>query len=77
MAVIFIEGQSIIGFNQSLYFIQETSGAQMSNDLTGLAAGTYSVLAYDIEMNGTITSDTVADQQSVNITSGSSTTTSE
>ena len=44
-------------FNQSIYFVQERTGAEGMNQLSGILAGNYIALAYDVEENGEITSN--------------------
>ncbi len=67
MAVLHITN-GMTNFNQSFYFVQNISAAQMANTIAELSGGMYMALAYDVEKTGEITSDRAADQQSVTIT---------
>ena len=81
-SVVFVDGSNALGvliillfrtndqtdFNKSIYFVQGRTGAQTTNQLSGVSAGTYQVLAYDVEENGLITSSTAADHENINVT---------
>ena len=74
-SVVFVDGSNALGvliilifrtngltdFSRSIYFVQGRTGAQTTNQLSGVAAGTYEALAYDVEEDGLITSTTAAD----------------
>ena len=59
-------------FNQSIYFVQKRTGAEGMNQLSGILAGNYIALAYDVEENGEITSNSAADQKDINVIGQSS-----
>ena len=50
-------------FKKSIYFVQERTGTEGMNQLSGILAGNYIALAYDVEENGEITSNSAADRK--------------
>ena len=50
-------------FKKSICFVQKKTGAESMNQLSGILAGNYIALAYDVEENGEITSNSAADRK--------------
>ena len=81
-SVVFVDGSNALGvlmiflfrtnretdFSRSIYFVQGRTAAQTTNQLSGVSAGIYETLAYDVEEDGLISSTTAADQENINVT---------
>lgn len=71
LIIFLLQNNSVTDFSKSVYFVQSKPEAENINLVRELSAGNYTVLAYDIEESGRITSDMAAETKDVTVTESS------
>lgn len=68
LTLLYKNNEEKIDFNKSIYFMQRREESETVNQLLRVPAGTYQVLAYDVEENGEIFGNLAAYEDVVYVT---------